>query len=130
MHSSTKLKSGWLFAALLFTLSLIVAAGCSKNGNGNASGDGGKEDTALISAGKAIYASNGCAKCHAIGGQGGQKGPDLSKVGAEKEHTSSWLMAYVKNPKSQNPNSRMPSFDNRINNNDLVTLGAYLASLK
>jgi cytochrome c oxidase cbb3-type subunit 3 len=31
--------------------------------------------------GKALYASNGCAGCHAIDGQGGGVGPDLSVIG-------------------------------------------------
>ncbi|HXQ25063.1 MAG TPA: c-type cytochrome [Candidatus Acidoferrales bacterium] len=31
--------------------------------------------------GKEIYDANGCAKCHAIAGQGGNLGPELSKIG-------------------------------------------------
>lgn len=35
--------------------------------------------------GKAVYASSGCASCHAIDGQGGDIAPDLSNVGALRD---------------------------------------------
>ena len=50
--------------------------------------EGGK--TAIVSgearAGRAVYASQGCAKCHSIEGEGGEEqggdlGPDLSRAG-------------------------------------------------
>ncbi len=34
--------------------------------------------------GRAIYAANGCAGCHRIGGEGGRMGPDLSDIGAKR----------------------------------------------
>jgi cytochrome c oxidase cbb3-type subunit III len=38
--------------------------------------------------GKAIYESNGCASCHTIDAQGGDLGPDLSHIGAERSIVS------------------------------------------
>jgi cytochrome c oxidase cbb3-type subunit 3 len=35
-------------------------------------------------AGRALYDKSGCAQCHAIGGQGGDLGPDLSAVGRQR----------------------------------------------
>jgi hypothetical protein len=78
------------------------------------------------------------------GGKGGRGGPggfgpggfkgmmkkvDLGHVG--KEHDVPWIEQHVRDPKSQNPQSRMPRFDeNRINDPDLRKLAEYLASLK
>ena len=57
--------------------------------------------------------------------------PDLSKVGADPEHTVEWLMAHVRNPKTHKPESTMPPYDeNKINDNDLRALAEFLASLK
>lgn len=122
---------------------LGAAVGCTKNRGGEdaasspsaganavpaASGNGG--NTTLAAAGKIVYASNGCARCHALAGQGGRSGPDLSHVGAESSHTSDWLVAYIKDPKTHNPGSRMLAFAGKITDKDLLALGAYLASLK
>jgi cytochrome c2 len=74
-----------------------------------------------------------------LGGPGGPpgpggmmpgRGPDLGKVGQNPDHTVEWLMKYVRNPKSVKPESRMPSFEARIKDDDLRALGEYLASLK
>jgi putative heme-binding domain-containing protein len=35
-------------------------------------------------AGAAVYAKNGCARCHTIGTEGGMLGPDLSDLGAKR----------------------------------------------
>lgn len=37
--------------------------------------------------GKEVYDSNGCSSCHSIDGHGGDSGPDLSKVGADRAGT-------------------------------------------
>jgi putative heme-binding domain-containing protein len=34
--------------------------------------------------GKDVYESNGCASCHSIAGQGGDAGPDLTTIGAQR----------------------------------------------
>ena len=111
----------------LFTLLLI--AGCAKKEVASSS-SAAPESGASVAAGKTVYASNGCSRCHALGGGGRGQGPDLSHVGAEAEHTATWLADHVKNPRTHNPNSRMPSFEGRINEKDLAALGTYLASLK
>lgn len=108
-------------------IALIFAAGC--NSEGGAAGAGG-DDKALIASGLTVYNNNGCANCHSIGGQGGKKAPDLTKVGAEAGHTTDWLIAHVKDPKTHNPGSSMPSYQGKITDADLKALGAYLASLK
>jgi hypothetical protein len=39
-------------------------------------------------------------------------------------------MAYIRNPKAQKPNSRMPSFEGRISEDELRAVAVYLANLK
>jgi len=83
-----------------------------------------------------------CARCHAIGDSGGQvaagpgpgggrkRGPDLAKVGADPKHTRQWFIDYIRDPKTQKADSRMPSFGNQLNDNELGALADYLSSLK
>jgi cbb3-type cytochrome oxidase cytochrome c subunit len=63
-------------------------------------------------------------------GKGGRRAPDLGKVGRDPAHTAEWLAAYVRDPKSQKPDSGMPPYDGKINDSDLRALAQYLANLK
>lgn len=65
-----------------------------------------------------------------FGGPPGGRGPDLSKVGADPQHTVEWLMDYVRDPKSIKPDARMPAFGSRLSDDELRALAEYLASLK
>jgi mono/diheme cytochrome c family protein len=117
-----------LAGAALLAL-LLTSQGCRKN-DGGAPSAGAPGDPALVAAGKTVFDTNGCARCHAIGGQVGGRAPDLTHVGADAAHTPQWLAEHVKNPRSQNPSSRMPAFGGKISDQDLLALGTYLASLK
>ncbi|HZP83728.1 MAG TPA: cytochrome c [Chthonomonadaceae bacterium] len=117
-------------ASFAFLMASLWIAGCAKQGESGGSAPAAQGDASLVDAGKAVYASNGCARCHSLGGQGGRMGPDLTRVGADTAHTPQWLIEHIKNPKTHNPASRMPAFEGRINDKDLNALGAYLASLK
>src|SRR5579863_3704490 len=115
------------------------------------------DETGPHAAGKKVFASAGCGRCHRIngaagpggggpgmgmgmgmpggGGPGGPGGPgmgpggppgggpggrgpggpggrapDLGKVGDDAEHTVEWLAAFVRDPKSQKADARMPAF--------------------
>jgi cbb3-type cytochrome oxidase cytochrome c subunit len=98
-----------------------------------------------FAAGKKVVVAAGCFRCHSIdgvrgpvagapAGKGGMMGrsqaPDLGKVGKDPEHTVEWLMAYVRNPKSEKPDAKMPPFEGKVNDGDLRSLAEYLASLK
>jgi mono/diheme cytochrome c family protein len=91
---------------------------------------GGTADVAsLIEAGKKVYAANGCAGCHAIGGKGGTAGPDLSKTGANPAHTEPWFEVQIANPKAHTPTSTMPAFEATIKGKDRTALAVYMTSL-
>jgi mono/diheme cytochrome c family protein len=146
MKNTAQMKSYLpLFFGFAFIVLLIVA-GCGSNATGDAgtaqgsapastastpqAGSVAAGSATLIADGQAVFAANGCANCHAVGGQGGSKAPHLTRVGADAEHTPEWLIAHVKNPQVHKPDSRMPGFEGKINDKDLEALGAYLASLK
>jgi cbb3-type cytochrome oxidase cytochrome c subunit len=127
----------WLTGFIVMGL-IIILLGCS--GSSSQEEDDYKGPH---SAGRKVFVANKCANCHAIGGAGGSpggtggpggsprmKGPDLSKVGKDPAHTIEWIMAHVRNPQAHKPSSRMPKFEDKINDQDLRVLAEYLASLK
>ncbi len=57
-------------------------------------------------------------------------GPDLAKVGADETHTREWLIGYIRSPKDQNPQSKMPPFEGKLSEDDLSKLADYLVTLK
>ena len=70
-----------------------------------------------------------------FGGPGGfkggmMKGPNLAKVGADPRHTREWLSSYIRDPRSQKENARMPRFEGKISDEELGALADYLGSLK
>jgi len=119
-----------LATAVASTL-LAIATGCSRSPDAPAaSAPAGAGPVQAASAGRAVYEAQGCARCHAINGQGGRMGPDLTRVGAQPGRTAEQLAEHVRNPKAHNPGSRMPAFEGKISEQDLKALGEYLASLK
>jgi nitric oxide reductase subunit C len=77
--------------------------------------------------GERLLRTNGCQACHRIGGIGGSVGPDLTQVGTRRD--AAWIEAQLKNPKSHDPNSTMPSFA-QLPKQDIDDLVAYLAGLR
>jgi mono/diheme cytochrome c family protein len=80
--------------------------------------------------GRKIFDAN-CARCHSVGGATGgrgKRGPNLAKEGAK--HEAEWVAAYVTDPKSKKPESRMPSFGNKLSAEDIRAVADYIGSLK
>ncbi len=75
--------------------------------------------------GKQLYEGLKCAYCHSINGHGGTLAPDLSMVGARRDHD--WLVAHFINPKQATPGSAMPKLNLLPTEVDHLT--AYLATL-
>jgi mono/diheme cytochrome c family protein len=124
----------------------------------NPGGAASTADDGAFAAGRKVYVSNGCARCHMINGQGGfaggpggpppggpppggpppggpggfkgkGKGPDLGKVGAK--HDADWIAAHVRDPKSHNEKSSMPRYpEAKLIDGDLKALADYLANQK
>ncbi len=134
MESKKTTASSPMILGIAIFFTMLALAGCKKSddsaGAPGASSAVGAADAGAADAGKLVFTSNGCKGCHSIGGQGGQKAPDLSHTGAESTHTAEWFANFVGNPKASNPQSRMPAFKGRISDKDLQALGAYLTTLK
>ena len=104
----------------------VMKPGSPDGGKGPAGGDPSPSHP-----GRAIFDRNGCARCHAVSASGGPaKGPNLSRVGAAPDHTVEWLSDHIRDPKSHKPQSRMPGYAGKIQDQDLRSLAEYLASLK
>ncbi len=77
--------------------------------------------------GEELFKSLGCRECHTIGGIGGHIGPDLTKVGSRRDRQ--WIEEQIKDSKSHNPNSIMPSFA-KLPGKDIKALADYLSGLR
>jgi cbb3-type cytochrome oxidase cytochrome c subunit len=62
----------------------------------------------VVSQGKEIFLGEGCTDCHSFKGHGGETAPDLTAVGERR--STLWIMSHIKDPRSHNPDSRMPEF--------------------
>jgi mono/diheme cytochrome c family protein len=117
---------------LLFGLCVtgsLVLAGCRKGSP--QSGLEAAEETGPHAAGRQAFRLKGCVRCHSVDGtEEGLRGPELSKVGADPLHTPQWLAQHIRNPQNHNPQSRMPRFEGRITQDELLALSAYLSSLR
>lgn len=74
-----------------------------------------------------VYDEQGCAACHTINNAGGAAGPDLSKVGRQRD--PAWLRRAIAEPATVDPNSAMPAYD-YLTSEDLEALVAYMRTLK
>jgi glucose/arabinose dehydrogenase len=79
---------------------------------------------------KSIIATNNCLTCHSIGREGGDIGPSLNGVGTRL--TPDQIRATILSPPSKTsagtPNP-MPSYDDKITDEDLKSLAHYLSTL-
>ncbi len=76
----------------------------------------------------AVYGKK-CKTCHSIAGVGGpmaKMGGTLDGVGAK--HDEAWLKAYLENPKSKDPKSKMPAV--KLTDEEMKEVVSYLSGLK
>lgn len=75
-----------------------------------------------------LIEENKCLECHSLKGKGGAVGPSLTSVGGRRNRD--YIYQQIKDPKSHNPRTAMPSFGDRLSENDINALADYLSSLK
>ncbi|NJD55331.1 MAG: cytochrome c [Nitrospirae bacterium] len=80
---------------------------------------------AFIPGGEDLFRQQRCITCHRFKGQGGMAGPDLTEV--FKRRNTVWIVHQIRNPRSHNPDSRMPSYEN-LDILDIYALISYLKS--
>jgi len=71
--------------------------------------------------GKTLFAESRCISCHTVDGKGNGSAPELGKVASRA--TRAWLIAYLRDPHSFNPQTRMPQYN--FSDGDLHDLVAY-----
>jgi ubiquinol-cytochrome c reductase cytochrome b subunit len=76
-------------------------------------------------AGIAYFRRENCLSCHAIGGQGGKVGPDLTASSIHKD--AAWMIQHFKRPSAMRPGSSMPPI--QLNDSQLNALAAFLLKL-
>jgi mono/diheme cytochrome c family protein len=71
--------------------------------------------------GRELFDSIGCMGCHTVNGKGGTVGPNLSDE-ADKGRSRQWLATQIRDPRANDPETLMPSFDSLSKDkvNDLV----------
>jgi mono/diheme cytochrome c family protein len=82
-----------------------------------------------FAAGKDVFA-NHCVRCHTVGAAGDPRKKPLDKAGSDPSHTVEWFMAFIADPKSQKPGTKMPAFGEKLNPQELQAVADYMASLK
>jgi mono/diheme cytochrome c family protein len=80
------------------------------------------------SRGAAVYQSQRCKDCHTLNGKGGAVGPNLTYVGSKRSRD--YIVQQIKDPKSHNPNTAMPSFRDELSEQQINDLADYLSRLK
>ena len=77
---------------------------------------------------KAVLQEEQCLECHTLKGTGGVVGPNLTTVGSRRSRD--FIVQQIKDPKSHNTNSAMPSYGSRLSEQDINALADYLSGLK
>lgn len=73
----------------------------------------------------ALLFSNMCVACHTIAGEGGETGPNLSKVGERRDAAS--LRAVISDPSTEFPDTLMPAYGERMTEEQMSAMVNYLA---
>jgi mono/diheme cytochrome c family protein len=78
-----------------------------------------------------------CARCHAQAGQPGgpgvgmSKGPNLTDIPNRPGRTKEWLAAYIRDPKSVKPDTKMmPAFGDKLTDAQINELAEWLLTKK
>ncbi len=82
---------------------------------------------ALARRGLQVYEEQGCAVCHVVRGAGTAGGPDLTRIGRQRDEA--WLTRFIPDPSAVNVSSEMPPYDT-LAPQDLDALVAYLKTLQ
>ena len=69
-----------------------------------------------------------CAKCHSLAGKGGDIGPELTHIGRRLDEAT--IRRQIEDASAINPESDMPPFRGKLDEQQIAALATYLASLK
>jgi len=77
---------------------------------------------------KQLLRDHKCLECHMLKGRGGAVGPNLTNVGGRRDRD--YIYQQIKDPRSHNRRTAMPSFGDRLPESDINALADYLSGLK
>ena len=77
--------------------------------------------------GSLVFAGT-CIACHTIDGDGGEDGPDLSRMG--RDHDRAWLRRWITNTTAVKPDAEMPAFGDELTPEQIDAVAAFLAERK
>ncbi|MBF0504383.1 MAG: cytochrome b N-terminal domain-containing protein [Candidatus Omnitrophica bacterium] len=84
----------------------------------------------LIKYGEQLFNTQGCVQCHTIQGRPSNKsGPDLIMAIAKDKPAQDWLKVQLTAPQQHNPMSIMPSYANRLKDDQIDAMTLFLSSL-
>jgi len=81
--------------------------------------------TAGVVRGRQLVNSYFCLACHKINGEGGEEGPDLSRIGSHRSWT--WIYAHTVRPQGVVSGSTMPVFP--LSRDEIQDITIYLSTL-
>ncbi|HKI89561.1 MAG TPA: c-type cytochrome, partial [Draconibacterium sp.] len=81
-------------------------------------------DEELVANGKKIFREARCISCHLINDRGGFLAPEIGKIASKA--SPEWIYNFIKNPKSFQPDIKMPQFG--FNKDELKAVTAYILS--
>ena len=84
-----------------------------------------QDSSGLVGQGRMVFHDQGCYGCHTAEKAGTPIGPDLSRIGAKRDHT--YLGRWLRDPSSQRP-AHMPKL--QLSEGEVQALTAYLGSLR
>jgi len=79
-----------------------------------------------VALGEELFEEYGCIGCHAIRGQGGELGPDLTRAGFMLQ--PQFMYRWILNPQSFKPKTRMPNLG--LPKEDALAVALYLSTQK
>ncbi len=85
------------------------------------------EMEANIVNGGMLFAGN-CSRCHMVAGEGGDSGPELNRIGAQKD--AEWLMKNLVDPSQFSPDTDMPSFEDKLTEEQRKMVVDYMLTLQ
>jgi mono/diheme cytochrome c family protein len=97
----------------LLLLSIVVLAACQRSSD-------------PVARGQAYFNGLGCIKCHSMGSEGVNWGPDLTLIGFRK--SKEWLDLWLKDPHQWRKETVMPAFN--LRDDARADLVAYLSEQK
>lgn len=87
----------------------------------------GQERELILARGQELFLDRGCLSCHAVRGNGGTVGPDLSEVGNRNDEAT--LAQWMRDPARHKVAAHTPKFEG-LTNGQVQALAAYLSSLR